>query len=127
MLETDEHLRLARHPAEAERARRHVAASCRDLHRDVAMIAQLLTSELVTNALEHGAGTIELSVTRSPGELRIDVFDESSEKPVSQAAGAAELKGRGMLIVETLASAWGVQSRPDRQGKSVWFILRTVT
>ena len=100
---------------------------CDGLHRDVATIATLLTSELVTNALQHGSGDIAMTIDRSPGQLRVDVQDESSEQPVVKASGLDSIKGRGMLLIETLANNWGVRQRPGGKGKSVWFTLRLLT
>ena len=100
---------------------------CDGLHRDVATIATLLTSELVTNALQHGSGDIAMTIDRSPGQLIVDVQDESSEQPVVRATGLDSIKGRGLLLIETLANSWGVRQRPGGKGKSVWFALRLLT
>ncbi len=116
---------LQRDPTEAGEARRHVAQACSGLARDVVEIAQLLTTELVANAIDHGAGEITLDITRASRDLRVDVIDAAPGRPRIGRAGAYQTHGRGMLIVESLASAWGVEPPSGDRQKSVWFKLRT--
>lgn len=115
---------LQRDPTGARQARRHVAKACDGLARDVVEIAQLLTTELVTNALDHGEGEITLGITRTPDDLRIDVGDAAPERPRPRSAQPDQTRGRGMLLVESMATAWGVDPPADG-GKRVWFRLRT--
>ena len=114
---------MGRHPSEVERGRKHVADSCREYDGDLACTAMLLASELITNALEHGSGTITLLVTHGPDRVRVDVTDESPLQPSSRVAGPDEEGGRGLLIVEHLASAWGMELLGQGRAKSVWFTL----
>lgn len=116
---------LQRQPFEAERARRAIAGACRGLGRDTVATAQLLASELFTNALHHGDGEIFLEVQRLPGELRIGVADRSPTHPRVKPMNLDDVRGRGMMILEALAVRWGVDALPDGQGKAVWFVLRT--
>jgi anti-sigma regulatory factor (Ser/Thr protein kinase) len=113
---------LKRHPVEAERARGLVVETCGDLVPEVALTAQLLVSELFTNALDHGSGLITLTFTRTPDELRAEVTDHSEGRAAVRLVSADQERGRGLLIVEALAHAWGVIQRPEG-GKSVWFTL----
>lgn len=108
-----------------EQARHAVGAMCEDLHPDVSPVAQLLGSELVTNALQHGRGRIDVRINRSPGQLFVSVEDESDAEPVVRSGDIDDEGGRGLLIVEMLASTWGVLRR-GRGGKTVWFTLRLV-
>ena len=86
--------------------------------RDVAI---LLTDELVTNALVHGGGRFSLLVQLDERALRVSVGDRSTAPPrVLQADGERE-HGRGMAIVDTLATSWGTDQRPA--DKVVWFEL----
>ena len=126
-MEPGEHTRitLRRDPTQAGEARRHVARACQGLARDVVEIAQLLTTELVTHAISHGAGEITLDITRAPQDLRVDVIDAAPERPRAEVAGPEQTRGRGILIVESLASAWGVEPPSGSRRKSVWFKLRT--
>ena len=116
---------LQRRPAEAERARREVAEACSGLTRDLVSTAQLLTSELFTNALDHGEGDITLKVTRLPGEVRVDVADKSPQRPRVRPVTLHDVRGRGLMILEALAARWGVDPADDGRGKTVWFTLRT--
>ncbi|SEO65314.1 Anti-sigma regulatory factor (Ser/Thr protein kinase) [Actinacidiphila rubida] len=88
--------------------------------------AELLTTELVTNALQHTGGGAELTATLSFGPrnlLRIEVSDGLARKPAPGPPGGDHAtSGRGLLLVEALSDAWGVHSRG--RGKVVWFELR---
>ena len=81
--------------------------------------ALLLLSELVTNAVHHGAGPLELRVDTSDTRIRVEVDDASIEQPVLRPLDPRRLGGMGMRIVNDLADTWG--SRPSSVGKTVWF------
>lgn len=100
-----------------------MSAVCEGLADDVVMTAALLASELITNALRHGTGTITVLVTRARAAVRIDVVDESPVDPRPRRAALDDESGRGLLIVETLAHEWGIEPLPQGCGKSVWFAL----
>jgi serine/threonine-protein kinase RsbW len=116
---------LDRQPGDASLARRHVAESCRGLDPEVVATAQLLTSELFTNALEHSDGSITLTVTHN-GVLRVEVTDDSELPPVVRNVDLEDEHGRGMLLVASLAKAWGAGRSPRTRGKYVWFTLDPV-
>ena len=80
---------------------------------------ELLTSEVVTNAIVHTASSPELVVRLGRDRVRIEVRDESRAVPVVRDADVEALSGRGMAIVQELAGAWGVEHVP--RGKRVWF------
>ncbi|MFG2947016.1 ATP-binding protein [Streptomyces adustus] len=85
-------------------------------------IAELLTSELVTNALVHTDREALLTATVGPDGLRVEVRDFVAGRPRPRVPGSEDnTHGRGLLLVQSLASAWGV--RPHGVGKSVWFEL----
>ncbi|MBT2369869.1 ATP-binding protein [Streptomyces sp. ISL-10] len=84
--------------------------------------AELLVSELVTNAVHHGAGPILLSVTVRGASLRCEVTDAHPAFPCLRAAGADDESGRGMRLLHALSHRCGV--RPARRGKTVWFELQ---
>ncbi|MET9956022.1 ATP-binding protein [Streptomyces sp. NPDC006339] len=83
--------------------------------------AELLVSELVTNAVTHtGSRTIGVAVTR-PVEttVRIMVLDtDRTEMPPPAAPGADEESGRGLVLVGALSDRWGVERVTT--GKRVW-------
>ena len=62
---------------------------------------------------------MQLRITRGPTAVRIEVDDPSSTVPVQQDPDPMEDHGRGIFLVETLATSWGVEVRDD--GKTVWF------
>jgi anti-sigma regulatory factor (Ser/Thr protein kinase) len=104
-------------------ARQHVAAACPDLSRDDYEVALLLTSELVTNAIQHSNGEIELVVCTGTEGVHIEVRDQSDLAPRPRAGDSLAPQGRGLMLVERLATAWGFNDSPP-SGKSVWCELR---
>ena len=86
--------------------------------------AELVVSELVTNAVMHTAGRVELTLRREPtGVVWIGVRDDSERLPRRQSAGSDDVAGRGLTIVAQLADRWGVQPCPSGTGKVVWLEL----
>jgi anti-sigma regulatory factor (Ser/Thr protein kinase) len=85
--------------------------------------AELVVSELVSNAVEHAPGseTYELEVAQRAGGIRISLVDGSSIKPVVAELAHDRPRGRGMRIVEALTDAWG--SDDHHGGKRVWVDL----
>lgn len=85
-------------------------------------IAELLTSELVTNALVHTDRDAILTATVRPGRLRVEVRDFVGHRPKLSVPNADDsTHGRGLMLVQSLADAWGV--RAHGVGKAVWFEL----
>ncbi|CAL9396750.1 ATP-binding protein [Streptomyces sp. Tu 3180] len=85
-------------------------------------IAELLTSELVTNALVHTDREAVLTATVGPRGLRVEVRDFVAREPRPCVPDADDgTHGRGLVLVESLADAWGV--RAHGVGKAVWFAL----
>jgi len=87
---------------------------------DLAESAVLLVSEVVTNAILHAGTPIEVTL-RLDGGLRVEVADGSEHLPVRRRYATTAGTGRGLMMLEELADAWGVQRRPG--GKVVWFEL----
>ena len=84
--------------------------------------AELLVTEVVANAVRHAGGErIDLTVTVDDAAVRVEVGDEADDDPVpGLAPGVEDSGGRGLMIVEALASRWGYERRPGG-GKRVWF------
>ncbi|MFF5336588.1 SpoIIE family protein phosphatase [Streptomyces sp. NPDC013181] len=79
----------------------------------------LVVSELVTNAVAHTTGEVRLGLTLTGDRLRITVHDASPRTPVKSATvDWEETGGRGLMLVEAMATAWG--SVPLSGGKQVW-------
>ncbi len=89
---------------------------------EVGYDVELIVSELVTNALRHGAPPIEMRMRRALDRIFVDVHDSASAPPQMRHAGPADDNGRGLLIVATLAERWG--TRLTETGKSVWCLVR---
>lgn len=91
--------------------------------------AELLTAELVANAVEHtaGRGPIELVVELLPGGCQVEVHDPDPAppgdltRPGLTAPDPWEEGGRGLLLIRALSSSCG--HRPTGSGKAVWFRL----
>jgi PAS domain S-box-containing protein len=82
----------------------------------------LLTSELLTNAVRHGrAGAVRLRLLGFHDRVTVEVTDRSTREPRIRTAGVYDESGRGLMLVEALAQAWG--TRPTSGGKTVWFTV----
>jgi anti-sigma regulatory factor (Ser/Thr protein kinase) len=80
---------------------------------------ELLTSELVTNAIRHADGPVELTIDQASGEcVRIEVRDQSERLPVMRPLEAARDGGWGLHIVGHIATRWGLEQR--RGEKTIW-------
>jgi len=91
----------------------------RRLEEDVA----LLTSEAVSNAVEHARTDIDVTVERVGPSFLIRVHDDSSDDihgpaPLGSVAAA---DGRGIAIIDAVAGGWGVDDIED-DGKTIWFV-----
>ncbi|MDV5149095.1 ATP-binding protein [Streptomyces sp. SBC-4] len=91
-------------------------------------VAELLTSELVTNALVHTEHGAVVTATVVPEQLRVEVRDfvaglEPPHEPphVPPADDGTRTHGRGLVLVQALADSWGVEEHGA--GKVVWFEL----
>jgi anti-sigma regulatory factor (Ser/Thr protein kinase) len=91
-----------------------------DLDEHMLARAQLLTSELVTNAYVHGQGAIRLRAALDVDRLLVEVTDEGGgfEREVGHGSLDA-VGGRGLRIVEADASRWGIHEGTTH----VWFEL----
>ncbi|MFJ9544356.1 ATP-binding protein [Streptomyces sp. NPDC101225] len=94
--------------------------------------AELLTAELVANAVEHTVGDapIELVVELLPGGCRVEVHDPDPMPPYAltwpgdKEPDVWDEGGRGLLLIRALSSSCG--HRPTTSGKAVWFRLPSV-
>ncbi|MGH3897708.1 MAG: ATP-binding protein [Pseudonocardiaceae bacterium] len=84
--------------------------------------AQFVASELVANAVEHACTDVGLTLERGRHGLRIAVRDASPvgfPGPVQRSTDPlGQVRGRGLELVESLTTAWGVDVQPD--GNTVW-------
>jgi anti-sigma regulatory factor (Ser/Thr protein kinase) len=119
-------LRLEPRSDAAGIARRFVHDNRDHIDADVVENAELLVSEIVTNALRHGAGDIILTMRVDPPGIGVRVTDTGERLPVvaSHAPSDDQGSGRGLLIVDAISSEWGVSQLGPSSGKTVWFDVR---
>lgn len=85
--------------------------------------AALLASELATNAVQHGLPATEVTLEITHTSIRVAVIDMAPAIPTMQPITMDRPQGRGLNIVDALAATWGVETRGDVPGKTVWFTL----
>lgn len=84
--------------------------------------AQLLVSELVTNAVRHGASPVSMSIDCDEATgTTVRVSDGAPEPPSLRQPKGEDEFGRGMTLVDLISDEWGVDAAPP--GKAVWFRL----
>jgi anti-sigma regulatory factor (Ser/Thr protein kinase) len=84
---------------------------------------ELVISELVTNAVDHGRGTIRLAIHNDGDGLDGSVTDDGDGFAyAARAVGDHELRGRGLPIVDALVTRWGIGEGSTR----VWFHMSTI-
>ncbi|WP_460605099.1 ATP-binding protein [Jatrophihabitans fulvus] len=108
-------------------ARRFVDEHADDLPAEVVADAELLVSELVTNAVRHGLPAITVRLRLDPPRLGVQVSDRGPSLPPTRPLDPGENApgGRGLLIVDRVSSQWGVLPHESEPGKTVWFELET--
>lgn len=87
--------------------------------------ATMLVSELVTNAVLHAGTPLEVVVILDADHVRVEVHDESPLLPMRKHYSAMSGTGRGLMLVERMASEWGAER--TNGGKVVWFELDGTT
>ncbi len=102
---------------------RRRAATLLDADRHVPSVTRadvlLVVSELVSNAVRHGVGPVEFGLDVGAAQVHIEVGDQGpSRPPPARKPAATSQNGRGLLIVDAIASAWGVTAHDP--GKTVW-------
>jgi anti-sigma regulatory factor (Ser/Thr protein kinase) len=90
---------------------------------DVIPDAELLVSELVTNAVLHARSTSRVTIEHNGTTLRVSVSDTSPTRPRLRNYGPEAVTGRGLLLVDRISRRWGVEQLPT--GKTVWFEIDT--
>ena len=122
---TDGWVPLPGEPMSVPTARHLVLEHCA-LHPtdpDVCDSAALLTSELVTNGVLHARPPLALRVGAHDDHLRVEVREANPLLPRARRFSTDSSPGRGMRLLDTLASSWGVTRIQEEgfSGKSVWF------
>jgi hypothetical protein len=101
-------------------ARRFVASAVGDTPRRPEL--EVLTSEVVANAVTHAGTDVTVQVQAGNGRARVEVHDGCAELPQLRVPGVDLRTGRGLAIVDALADAWGFWPISGN-GKVVWFEL----
>jgi anti-sigma regulatory factor (Ser/Thr protein kinase) len=111
--------------ATARRFVRITAAMWR-LPGDTLADAELCMSELVGNAVTHtGSSRVHCRLWSARGVLFLEVDDEDrSDLPQPEQAEDEDEHGRGILLIDAFAAAWGAVPRPGDCGKTVWAALK---
>jgi PAS domain S-box-containing protein len=92
-------------------------------HAALADTACLLASEILTNAIRHTRQPIRLRLCHTSHEVIAEITDDDPHLPAPVLTEPTDEYGRGLGLVEALASSWG--SLPANGGKIVWFALST--
>jgi anti-sigma regulatory factor (Ser/Thr protein kinase) len=109
-------------PESVSIARSTVASLLRDwCPKDTLDTTVLLTSETVTNAIIHANSDVRMSIDVDAERVRVSVTDASPTRPTVRRPSLDAIGGRGLYLLDSLASRWGV--RNGRGGKTVWFEL----
>ena len=123
-------------PFWARRYTRSFLASCHEVSQSTAETAELLVSELVTNAVQFSggpprairyseradAGLISLSLRHFPDGLLIEVYDTDNDPPIRSHADDYAENGRGLMLVDALTKEWSYFFPPGG-GKVVYCFL----
>jgi anti-sigma regulatory factor (Ser/Thr protein kinase) len=80
--------------------------------------AELVVSELVSNAVIHAQTDLTVALALAPGAIRIEVRDRNRTPPAPRSPSAFSISGRGLPLIDALTSAWGFNQFGD--GKVVW-------
>jgi anti-sigma regulatory factor (Ser/Thr protein kinase) len=110
-------------PSSASLARAIVRDQLAGLPPSTVETAQVLASEVVTNGVLHARSMLVLHVTVAGDRLWIGVEDLSYAYPLPKQPSPDAEDGRGLMLLGTLASAWGWEQ--TSVGKQVWFELPT--
>ena len=88
---------------------------------DRVFLVMLLTTELVSNAILHAGTELSVTISKVANRIRVEVQDGDPRIPRKSDRGIDATGGRGLVLVDRLASNWG--SEPYVDGKVVWFEL----
>jgi two-component sensor histidine kinase len=119
----DTQIRLPTDATASAKARRFLESARCTVHNTAVLDeALLMVSELVANAVSHGAPPITVKVSCNGSEgMEVRVSDGSGRLPEQGKPEPSSENGRGLYLVDVLSSRWGVD--PTANGKEVWFLL----
>lgn len=113
-------------PESVPRARAFVVDACHAWQLpDTAPVAEMVTAELVSNAVRHAGTRLDLVVSRTTRHVTIAVRDGCPEPARLVGPDSTAPHGRGLILVDTLASHWGCT--PTADGKVTWAAVPAVS
>ena len=113
-------------PAAASEARRKVQTLLAEwgISEDVVDLVVLIVYELLSNAVDHAGTVMTLQVSLSAGVITVGVTDSCDLPPLLQPHDPLAARGRGLQMVDALATRWSCVSPTDEPGKTVWAEIR---
>ncbi|MFL6206957.1 MAG: response regulator [Acidimicrobiales bacterium] len=106
-------------PASVRSARELLREALGDDGDGLLFSIELLTSEVVTNALRHASSAPRIEAHLGPDTVRVAVYDEDPALPAHREPDLGRPGGRGLHLLDRIASRWGAE--PSGAGKVVWF------
>jgi two-component sensor histidine kinase len=116
-------LRLEAVPASVRSARVFVTESLTGFPRETVDRVVLMASELATNSIVHAGTDFTVTLTVTGAVIRLEVEDDGGGRPRLKAPGPTDPHGRGLRIVDQLATDWGSDEATGTDGKRTWFQL----
>jgi anti-sigma regulatory factor (Ser/Thr protein kinase) len=108
----------------ATSARKDAALALAEAGLDPSVVddVHLVIGELVSNAVRHAATDFTMVLDVTGSRVRVEVCDGDTRPPALLAADAGATSGRGLVIVASVAMAWGYETveRDGISGKRVW-------
>ena len=104
-------------------ARKFVSDSIVHVPREVSDTLLVITSELASNCIRHGATVFEIRIDQLPDRILVEAEDDGDGEPVVRSPEPSETSGRGLQIVKALSDSWGVVRKSRTSGKTVWAVL----
>jgi anti-sigma regulatory factor (Ser/Thr protein kinase) len=120
--------RLSREPTEVRHAREQARKAFFGWGLgEHAELAEIIVSELVTNAIHHGAGPVSARISYVSGQLHVEVHDDGSGRPVRRLVTAEDESGRGLALIDGLIELYGgrrgVANDDAGDGKTVYVAI----
>src|SRR4051794_38824108 len=100
-------------------ARKFAAGALADEPVEIVDAAELIITELMTNAALHGLGPVTVRVRVAGPRVRVEVQDTGQGVPMIPAQSNDAMTGRGLRLVAAMSAAWGVEPA-EHGGKTVW-------
>lgn len=113
---------FAHTPDSVPAARKFATAALAGGPGDALDSVALMVSELASNCIRHTDSGFEMSVAVTGDEIRVEVTDRGEGRPKVRHPAPTDPSGRGLQIVDMLATNWGVEVLAGA-GKTVWFSL----